>query len=65
MRNTRLSLCRFLTSGVCAALAACLTIPKASAEPNKEQYELQERCGKRAAEFFQKLDYRDASFENH
>jgi hypothetical protein len=34
------------------AVAAMRSIPEASAEPNKEQYELQERCGKRAAEVF-------------
>jgi hypothetical protein len=59
-----LSLCRILIGGV-SALAAFLTVSQASAEPNKEQYELRERCGKRAAEFFNQLGYRDASFENH
>jgi hypothetical protein len=34
--------------------AALLLVGTASyAQPNKEQYELQERCGKRAAEFWQ------------
>jgi hypothetical protein len=51
--------------GVSAVLAVLLAVPKASAQPNKEQYELWERCGKRAAEFFKYLSYRDASFENH
>jgi hypothetical protein len=40
----------------------------ARAEPNKDQYELQERCGKDAAEFFQRFDkgYPPAvSFTNH
>jgi hypothetical protein len=40
----------------------------AQAESNKEQYELQERCGKDAAEFFQRFDkgYPPAvSFTNH
>jgi hypothetical protein len=37
------------------ALLALLLFGTASqAQPNKEQYELQERCGKRAAEFFAK-----------
>src|SRR5258707_8978941 len=37
------------------ALVALLLFGTASkAQPNKEQYELQERCGKRAAEFFAK-----------
>jgi hypothetical protein len=46
------------------------------AEPNKEQYELQERCGKRATEFFEKeyghrgvsnteTGQSTAQFENH
>ena len=60
-----LSLFQILMCEICAVLAAFLTIPTASAEPNKEQYELRERCGRRAAEFFKYLDYRDASFENH
>jgi hypothetical protein len=34
------------------ALATNLAIPGATAEPNKEQYELQERCGKRAEQVF-------------
>jgi hypothetical protein len=35
------------------ALAATMFgTAQASAEPNKEQYELQERCGRRAAEVF-------------
>jgi hypothetical protein len=38
------------------ALAAIIAIPQTSAEPNKDQYELQERCGKRAEEVF-KRDY--------
>jgi hypothetical protein len=33
----------------------------AQAESNKEQYELQERCGKDAAEFFQRFDNSDIS----
>jgi hypothetical protein len=37
---------------VAFALAAIFAIPEASAEPNKEQYELQERCGKRAEQVF-------------
>jgi hypothetical protein len=37
------------------ALAAIFAIPETSAEPNKEQYELQERCGKRAAEVFKSV----------
>lgn len=37
---------------VALALAAIFAIPEASAEPNKEQYELQERCGKRAEQVF-------------
>jgi hypothetical protein len=36
------------------ALAAIFATTKAVAEPNKEQYELQERCGKRASEVFEK-----------
>jgi hypothetical protein len=31
---------------------ALATVPAAQAEPNKEQYELQERCGQQAAELF-------------
>jgi hypothetical protein len=34
------------------ALALASLAATAVAEPNKELYELQERCGKRAAEFF-------------
>jgi hypothetical protein len=34
------------------ALAIVLPIAHAAAEPNKTQYELQERCGKRAEEAF-------------
>ena len=34
------------------ALATILALPEASAEPNKEQYELQERCGQAAAKRF-------------
>jgi hypothetical protein len=64
-RGDVLSLFRILMCEICAVLAAFLTIPTASAEPNKEQYELRERCGRRAAEFFKYLGYRDASFENH
>ena len=60
-----MSLCRIFMGGVCAVLAVLLAVPQASAQPNKEQYELRERCGKRAAEFFTYLDYKDASFENH
>lgn len=37
------------------ALATIFAIPEAAAEPNKEQYELQERCGKRAAEVFKSV----------
>jgi hypothetical protein len=40
------------TTTVLAALL--LVAGNAHAQPNKEQYELQERCGKRAAEFFAK-----------
>jgi hypothetical protein len=32
---------------------------------NKIVYELQERCAKRAAEFFEHLGNSDGSFENH
>jgi hypothetical protein len=35
-----------------AVAATILTPAGASAEPNKEQYELQERCGKRAEQVF-------------
>ena len=51
-----------LTLGLAAAGTA------AQAEPNKEQYELQERCGKDAVEFFQRFEKRDpsaVSFTNH
>jgi hypothetical protein len=41
---------------ILTAAATISATTKASAEPNKEQYELQERCGKRAAEMF-KSDY--------
>jgi hypothetical protein len=46
-----------ITAGftVVLALATNLAISEASAEPNKEQYELQERCGKRAAEVFKSI----------
>jgi hypothetical protein len=63
-----LSFCRILTSGVCAVLAASVTISKASAATNKEQYELQARCGKDAAEFFERFEKQDPSalsFTNH
>jgi hypothetical protein len=36
------------------ALAAIFATTKAVAEPNKEQYEVQERCGKRASKVFEK-----------
>jgi hypothetical protein len=35
------------------------------AAPDKIVYEIQERCAKRATEFFNRLGYGDASFENH
>jgi hypothetical protein len=44
-------------------LAAIFAIPKASAEPHKAQYALQERCGKRAAEVF-KSDYGSGGITN-
>jgi hypothetical protein len=56
------------------ARAAILTVvlaaagTAADAEPNKEQYELQARCGKDAAEFFQHFDVgypQKVSFTNH
>ena len=58
------------------ALLALLLFGTASqAQPNKEQYELQERCGKRAAEFFAKAwagevsntasGQTTANYENH
>jgi hypothetical protein len=34
------------------ALAATVITTRVTAEPNKEQYELQERCGKRAEQMF-------------
>jgi hypothetical protein len=37
-----------------ALLALLLFGTAAPAQPNREQYELQERCGKRAAEFFKR-----------
>jgi hypothetical protein len=55
---------KFLMCVLCA-LAALLPVPSASAEPNKEQYELQERCGKRAEQFFKQHDYSNARYENH
>ena len=56
------------------ARAAILTLVLAAegtaahTEPNKEQYELQARCGKDAAEFFDRFEKRDpsaVSFTNH
>jgi len=44
-----------LRTAIALVLTAAATISattKASAEPNKEQYELQERCGKRAEQVF-------------
>jgi hypothetical protein len=53
-------------------LAALLLVAgTAFAQPNKEQYELQERCGKRAAEVFAKewgtgfTAAAHANYENH
>jgi len=41
---------------VLVVAAALLLVGTAShAQPNKEQYELQERCGRRAAEFFDRV----------
>jgi hypothetical protein len=45
------------------ALATIFAIPETSAEPNKDQYELQERCGKRAEEAF-KNDYAGGGVTN-
>jgi len=45
------------------ALAIISAIPEASAEPNKDQYELQEHCGKRAEEVF-KSDYQGGGVAN-
>jgi hypothetical protein len=50
------------------ALATIFVIPpEASAEPNKDQYELQERCGKRAEEAFKTEEQRNRNFtyQNH
>jgi hypothetical protein len=45
-----------MNRAICLAFAlAVFAIPEASAEPNKEQYELQERCGKRSAEVFKSV----------
>jgi hypothetical protein len=51
--------------GVCIIFTLAVTIvaSRASAEPNKEQYELQERCGKRAEQVF-KSDNPGASSES-
>ena len=53
-----------------AALAATLVLSAvgtaAHAEPNKAQYELQERCGKDAAAFFKRFNAPDgASYTDH
>jgi hypothetical protein len=56
--------------------AILFTPPTASAEPNKEQYELQERCGKRTAEVLKSAGLADGitntatgqemtTFQNH
>ena len=37
-----------------ALLALLLFVTASHAQPNKERYELQERCGKQAAEFFKR-----------
>ena len=61
---------------VLVVAAALLLVGTASfAQPNKEQYELQERCGKRAAEVFKReysppvSDTKDGqmrlNYENH
>jgi hypothetical protein len=47
------------------ALAACMAIPKASAQPDKAQYELEARCGRDASAFFRQLDPSATSFTNH
>src|SRR6516162_8673032 len=52
------------------ALAGLLSFSTyASAQPNKELYELQERCGKRAAEVFEReyiqIPNNKLNYENH
>ena len=65
-----------LTERTITALVVMLLMAgTAQAQPNKEQYELQERCGKRAAEFFAKAwasevsntasGQTTANYENH
>lgn len=51
-------------TSLAVVLAECLLIAVAYAQPNKEAYELQERCSKRAAEIFQK-DYTPTPKGNH
>jgi hypothetical protein len=44
-----------MRASISAAIAGLVWLTTyASAQPNKEQYELRERCGKRAAEVFQR-----------
>jgi hypothetical protein len=47
------------------ATAGTLAVHPVRADPDKLAYELQERCGKDAAEFFRRLDLSPTSFTNH
>jgi hypothetical protein len=56
---------KFFIATALALLAACGWANHAAAAPDKAQYELQERCGKRAAEIFrQEFGDEDTSISN-